>query len=148
MSDTETTSSQWQVQDLYEIAKSQKELLKLILIQIIAAIIIRIIAYIGRNANLFLSILALLLFVTTLIIGVMLIIGVYKFAAALGKFPILCAILMIFPLISLITLLYLSSNANKVLQSNNIFVGLLGISNDDLEKLKSGIMPNDDTVPV
>ena len=65
---------------------------------------------------------------------VMSIIGVIKLATGLGSSliaKIIYVVLMIIPLINLITLLILNSQATKVLRANGYKVGLMGASKND-----------------
>ena len=50
---------------------------------------------------------------------------------------ILLAILLLLPLISLITLLFVNGKATNILQSAGLKVGLMGVSKPDLDEFKN-----------
>ncbi len=105
---------------LREIAVSQRQVILCVLAQIGVAI------FNGFGTSTHMSVLSLVALVLVLGVLVFMLISVIRLARALGLSPVLYAILMFVPCVSLITLLVLSAKATASLQQAGVKVGLLG----------------------
>jgi len=62
----------------------------------------------------------------------------YQFAKAMAvKLPIIIAILMFIPIVSIITLLVINQNATKILINAGLRVGFFGPDKNELERFKN-----------
>lgn len=129
---------------LISVAKWQRYVILMVILQIIANIWVSIQKESGsqpaRSYEAAPSVLlALVLAVFCLVVVVLSIYGIYKLALSLGKpAPVLYALAMVLPCVSLIVLLVLNSQATQMLKSNGIDVGLMGASKEDIEQLING----------
>lgn len=133
---------QWAVDDLSEVARWQKYISWLILIQIADFFLLIGVAVFGTSSaqpggasDLVSTGLVLLLYVGSLVAAVLCVYSAYKLASALRmSAAIVCAVAMLIPLLALIMLVVLSSNATQLLQRNGIRVGLMGASQEDVRR--------------
>jgi hypothetical protein len=108
----------WSNEELLELATRQKHLIWMVLMSLIAMFI----PY------------------ATLITGAIQVYFIFKLAQALRSTRAWLYIILIFiPLVGLITLLYLNSEATKALRANHIKVGFMGARSSELEKLRASV---------
>ena len=142
---TETRQeSQWNGQELAEVARWQKWIIWLILCQILLVVtLVATAAAVPKpeeagTAAAAAGALMLLITLVRVVLVVLSIYGVYKMAQALHySIAWLYAVLMIVPLVGLICLLVLNSKATNVLTTNGVRVGFMGADAADLERAKA-----------
>jgi hypothetical protein len=141
MSSASESPDRLSIDKLREIAKWHRYLVWIVFLQIIGTLAQVIISIAIRSARdvpstvASLGILAPTVFL--LATAVVSIYGVYKLGSTLSKMMgIVYAILMFFPFVSLIVLLYLSAVANRVLQANGIEVGIMGASRESVDRIE------------
>jgi hypothetical protein len=122
------TSNEYTLQQILEVAKSQKNILVVILASFA----------VGFSSAFFIppNIAGLM----TLGLSLVEIYFVYKLTIAVrSSFAWVYMILMFLPLISVVALLHLNQKATKILRANDLKVGLMGVSSSDLERIQSRI---------
>ena len=80
----------------------------------------------------------MILVAANLVISIFVIINIWKLSQALGEsttVSVIVCILMLIPIIGLILLLFRNARATKVLRQAGLNVGLLGVSQADIDKL-------------
>ena len=122
--------------NIYLIAENHKALMQAVLLMLLA-----ILCRFGVNAVPPET--ALVIVIASLVIHLLgmvrAIIAVAKIKSSMGDSTVsivLCAIGLILPCISLIILLVINSNVVGIMKSQGVNVGLMGISDEDLEALK------------
>ncbi|MHB1000637.1 MAG: hypothetical protein ACYC27_15460 [Armatimonadota bacterium] len=144
MSLDQQASAQWSIEDLFKIAKWQKSIIRLILLQILASVGLVMLEGIleSEKSGLSIEIIYLAIIIFIIIIAILLIRSVYYLVVSLRKStPILYALAMLFSCVSLIILLILNNEASNVLRANGINVGIMGVNKIDLNQLQEGMIP-------
>lgn len=130
----------WAPHEIAAIAKWERFVVFLILIEIISELALLGMSMTSNpdSPSIATSIIVLLIVAARLVVVGLSIYGVYMMASALRKgTPVVWAICMIIPLIGLIVLLSLNSNAMTVLRAHGIGVGLMGAKQGDVERYLS-----------
>lgn len=135
---------QWSSNDLFNVAKWQKYIILLVLLQLVTAAGFVMISMMssgtqpGAPVNAVFGAIAIIYQIFRIVVAVLSIYCVFKMGKALGKSTaILYAAGMILPLIGLLLLLVLNGEATRLLKDNNINVGLMGVDKSDLERLQT-----------
>lgn len=116
---------EWTNAEVLVVAESQKQILWMILLNIIATLL----ALHAPSA---------LFSYAPVVTGIITVYFIYKLAVALrSTAPWVYMILAFVPLVSLIALFFINSRATKRLEVHEIKVGLMGAKATDLEKLKT-----------
>lgn len=131
---------QWSIEELTEIAKWQKYIIWVILINIITTVILLTLAAVSGSAHNTApatAIIGLFLWGFGIALAVFNIFCVYKLATAIhASLPILYALAMCLSIIGLIVLLVLNDRAINILKMNGIKVGLMGVDYSDIERIR------------
>lgn len=80
---------------------------------------------------------ALVVALGTMASGIFTIIAIYRLARTLGMSAVLYVIVLLFPCIGLLSLLYIVSKATTVLRKAGIHVGIFGVNKATLDQLRS-----------
>ncbi|MEW6158795.1 MAG: hypothetical protein AB1813_15320 [Verrucomicrobiota bacterium] len=128
--------SQFSPVELKQVGLRQREIILLILIQLLLVIPMALVmAGIGADES---SPVVLLIRLLMLVIGVFNLIFVYRLASALGETPWLYVVASFIPMVGLFALLLLNSKATRALRNGGLNVGLLGVSRGELERAAEG----------
>ncbi|MHB0999914.1 MAG: hypothetical protein ACYC27_11775 [Armatimonadota bacterium] len=136
-------AEQWNSVDLIELARWQRYVLWLLLLQvvlIIGYILIPLSSYFEMNKAIYLvidkfAIVSPILSVVTILLSAF---CIYKLANALRKsLPVIYGILMITFFFNLVILWIVIGESTDILKKNGIRVGLMGANSVDLEKVRS-----------
>jgi hypothetical protein len=129
----------WTPAEIVAVAKWERYVIFLILLELLSEIaMIGIALNSGNNASDAVAVLVLLIVVGRLAVLGLCIFGVYAMATALRKkMAVLYALGMLVPLVGLLVLLSLNSEAMSLLKAHGIRIGLMGANRDDVRRYVS-----------
>lgn len=151
MEQNQSVPTQWNSSDLYNVAKWQKYIILLVLLQLVTTVGFVIILMMSSGAQpgvpvnavfgtiaIIYRIFKFVVFGLSIYCLVMLVIALKESTRMLMMFIILLALGVFIPLIGLIVLLMLNKLATVLLKVNNVSVGFMGVEKVDLERLRTG----------
>ncbi|MHB1458273.1 MAG: hypothetical protein ACYC0V_15290 [Armatimonadota bacterium] len=152
MEQNQSIPNQWSSNDLFNVAKWQKYIILLVLLQLVTAAGFVMMSMMssgvqqGAPVNAVFGVITIIYLIFRFVVAGLSIYGIIMLTTALRKptgtlvlYIILIVIGMFLPLIGLIVLLMLNSQATNLLRSNNVNVGFMGVEKADLERLRTSI---------
>jgi len=128
-------------EELLQIAKSQKTIIRLILLNLLLILCLVVPVIMLGPESKSAALIILLGRYTMLLVNIIAVVFIYLLAKALHKTAWVYALAAFLPCIGLITLLLVNHYATQTLRANGVRVGLLGARQGDLENIPPTAAP-------
>jgi hypothetical protein len=122
-------------EELLQIAKSQKTIISLILVNLLLAVCLVVsVIMLGPDSR-SAALIVLVARWTLLLLNLIAVVFIYRLAKALRQTAWVYAVAAFFPCVSLVTLLLINHFATRALRQHGVRVGLMGAVKSDLDRI-------------